>query len=129
MNYADITARVGDVKIEKVNKLVTDVKTGDIKVQQVNDIVSKSKTGDIKLGTVKGSINITSGTGDVKIEDATIEKNSKINSNVGDVKIQHIKGCYVDAKTNVGDVKVTNNDRKSEVELTITSHVGDIKVY
>ena len=129
INTADVVTRVGDVKIENVNKLVTDVKTGDIKVQQVNNITSKSKTGDVKLGTVKGSVDITTGTGDVKIENATIEKNSKIDSNVGDVKINNIKGCYVEAKTNIGDVKVTNNDRKSEIELTIISHVGDIKVY
>ena len=45
-----------------------------------------------------------------------------------DVKIKNISGCYVDAKTRVGDTKVENKDRKSNIELIITNDIGDIKV-
>ena len=126
---ASIDLRVGDVKIEKINSLTTEVKTGDIKIQNINEIIAKTTTGDIKINNLIGSIDITSNAGDVKIENAIINKNSKINSKIGDVKIGHISGCYIDAKTNVGDTKVENKDRKSNIELKITNNIGDIKVY
>lgn len=131
INIKNVTAaiNVGDIKIEKVNKLTSDVRTGDLKIQYVNDLVSKNKTGDVKIENINGSINSSIQTGDIKIQNAKIDKNSKLSTNVGDIKIQNISGCYVEGKTNVGDVKIYNNERKADVELNITSQVGDIKVY
>ena len=125
---ATVNSRIGDIKIDKVNILKSDLKTGDIKVQYVNNITAKVKTGDTKIENLNGYANITSNTGDVKIEDAIINKNSKIESRVGDVKIRNIKGCYINAKTRVGDTNVENKERKSNIELTITNDIGDIKV-
>ena len=119
---------VGDIKINKVNKLISKSKTGDTKIGEVKNISCKNTTGDIKINKVKESMVLETKTGDVKIETAIISKNSSIISDVGDVKIQNTKGCYVEAKTNVGDTKINNNDRKSDVVLTITSRIGDIKV-
>ena len=126
---AKANLRIGDVKIERINTLTTVLKTGDIKIQNVNELIAKVQTGDVKIDTLNGYVNIKSTTGDVKIQDATINKNSKIESKVGDVKINNINGCYVNAKTNVGDTKVENKERKSDIELTITNNIGDIKVY
>lgn len=126
---AKANLRIGDVKIERINTLTTVLKTGDIKIQNVNEIIAKVQTGDVKIDSINGYLNIKSTTGDVKIQDATINKNSKIESKVGDVKINNINGCYVNAKTNVGDTKVNNKERKSDIELTITNNIGDIKVY
>lgn len=128
VDKATITDRVGDVKFEKVNELVTEVKTGDTKVTTVNDIKSKTTTGDIKIITVNNSLNLTSKTGDIKVETANLKEDSKIVSNVGDVNIKKTTGCYVEGKANVGDTNINNNDRKSDVILKITSSVGDIKV-
>ena len=64
-----------------------------------------------------------------KVQNAIINKNSKIESKIGDVKINNISGCYVNAKTDVGDTKINNKERKSDIELTITNNIGDIKVY
>ena len=126
---AKANLRIGDVKIERINTLTTVLKTGDIKIQNVNELIAKVQTGDVKIDTLNGYVNIKSTTGDVKIQDATINKNSKIESKVGDVKINNINGCYINAKTNVGDTKVENKERKSDIVLTITNNIGDIKVY
>lgn len=127
----DATAdlRVGDIRIDKINSLTSNLKTGDIKIQNINEIVAIVKTGDVKIDTLNGYINIKSTTGDVKVQNAIINKNSKIDSKIGDVKINNISGCYVNAKTDVGDTKINNKERKSDIELTITNNIGDIKVY
>lgn len=123
-----INSRVGDIKIKKINELNIESKTGDVKVDQVDTINVKSNTGDIKIGTVNKLLKIKSKTGDVKIENANIKENSNISSDIGDVKIYKAIGCYVNGNTNVGDIKINNNDRKSNIELNINSRVGDIKV-
>lgn len=128
IDNAIVNVNTGDVKIEKVNRLTSDMGTGDLKIISVNELVSKNKTGDVKINSVNGFVNITSTTGDIKIETANITKNSKITSNTGDVKIMNTTGCYVEGKTNVGDNNINNNDRKSNVELIINNNIGDIKV-
>lgn len=128
ISKATINSRVGDIKIENVNELVSEVQTGDTKVGIVNTINSKTKTGDIKIDSVNNSLKLESKTGDIKIDNANIEENSKITSDVGDVKIKTTTGCYIEGNTSVGETKIKNNDRKSNIELIITSRVGDIKV-
>ena len=123
------TLRVGDLRIEKVQKLIADVKTGDIKVNYVNELISKIKTGDIKIDTLDGQMDIVSTTGDIKVQDATIKENSKIKNNIGDIKINNISGCYIDAKTRVGDINVNQKERKSDIELKIENNVGDVRVH
>ena len=125
---AIVTSRVGDIKIENVEELKSSLQTGDVKIGTVSAINSKTKTGDIKINEVKKLLKLESKTGDIKIETATIKEDSSISSNVGDVKIKNVTGCYINGKTNVGDLKINNLDRKSDIELTITSRVGDIKV-
>ena len=128
INEANIIIKTGDIKINNVNTLVAKGETGDIKVEKVETINATLTTGDIKIGSVTNSLDLSSKTGDIKVENANIKRNSKIDSGVGDVKIKSIRGCYILGKTNVGDTKINNFDRKSDIELNINSRVGDIKV-
>ena len=57
-----------------------------------------------------------------------INEDSSIKSNFGDVKIEKINNVYVDAKVDLGDVKIEGNDRHSDITLKIKSDCGDIKV-
>lgn len=136
---------VGDLDIEKFNDLYIELGTGDIKINQVNSLEIKHSTGDIDVDTVESfkcesttgdiSINdinsrfeITSKTGDIRIDKALLNDNSLIKHTTGDVKIKEVKNAYVDATTKVGDVKVNNNDRYAEYTLTINNKTGDIKI-
>jgi len=118
----------GDVELNKVNQADITGTTGDVDVNNANIVKVKITTGDITLGEVNGSLNLTSTTGDIEISEANLTANSNIKSGTGDVEIYKTTGCYIDAKTNVGDTKIDNNDRKSDIILNITSRVGDIKV-
>ena len=125
----DVVSKVGDVKVKAIKNATIDSTTGDVKITKVENLVVKAKTGDIKVETLTNSIKADSKAGDVKIQEATILKNSYIKSNVGDVKINDINDdVYVDAHSNVGDEKISHNNRKAEFELKITCDVGDIKV-
>ena len=127
-NELNSTSTTGDIEIENINKMVTNTTTGDIKVSNVDSIEAKTTTGDIKIDNVNNSLTLSTTTGDVKIEKAAIKVNSSINTGTGDVKIESINGCYVEGSTKVGDTKINNSDRKSDIELKITTKVGDIKV-
>ena len=122
------TLTTGDVEINKVINANITATTGDIDVNNANIVKVKLTTGDITVGKVNGSLNLTSTTGDIEVNTANLKVNSNIKSGTGDVEIKNTTGCYIDAKTNIGDTRVDNNDRKSDVVLTITSRVGDIRV-
>lgn len=126
--YLVVDKSVGDVKVETIKKANIKLTTGDIKISNINELDAKLTTGDVKLGKVDGYIKIDTTTGDVKIEKANILENSSIKNNVGDVKIEKINKIYVDAKTSVGSTKIGTIDRRSDVELIISSNVGDVKV-
>ena len=118
----------GDVELNKVGKADITATTGDIDINDANIVKVKLTTGDITLGDVNGSLDITSTTGDIEVDSANLTENSNIKSGTGDVEIKSTTNCYIEAKANIGDTKVNNNDRKSDIVLTITSRVGDIRV-
>lgn len=127
-NNIVVSLTTGDVEVGKVNKADITSTTGDIDVNKVTTVKVKLTTGDITLGDVNESLNLTSTTGDIKIDEVKLVGNSNIKSGTGDVKIRETSNCYIEAKTNVGDTRINNNDRKSDNVLTITSRVGDIRV-
>ena len=129
IDTATIEGKTGDIKIEEVNTLTVSITTGDIKVDKVNNIEVKSTTGDIKIENITNQLTLTSGTGDIKINNAEIHEDSTIEGRTGDIKISNLSGAYVEANTRVGDTKVNNTeDRKSDILLKITNNTGDIKV-
>lgn len=128
INNLNAQLTTGDVKINNVNNLSCKIGTGDVKVENVNDATINGTTGDIKINEINNSADISLTTGDVKINNATIKQDSSINLTTGDVKIKSYSGAYVETTNSVGDVKVNNNDRRSENTLKITVRVGDIKI-
>lgn len=123
-----ISLTTGDIKIGNTNTADITGVTGDIDVDFANVVKVKITTGDIKIGKVSESLDLKSTTGDIRVTQANLTKNSSIKSGTGDIKINKTSNCYIDAKTKIGDTKVNNNDRKSDNVLTITSRVGDIRV-
>lgn len=124
----NIKTDVGDLKVDEIDKANITSRVGDIKIKKVNELVVDSNIGDIKINNINNSLDINSKTGDVKIESVNLKENSLIKSSTGDIKIKSITGCYIDGSSNVGDVNINNNDRKSDIVLTIKNNVGDIKV-
>ena len=51
-----------------------------------------------------------------------------INSDLGDIKIEETNDIYIETDVSLGDAKVNNNNRHSEIILSIENNLGDIKV-
>lgn len=128
INEGSITNDVGDIRIEKINKGAIKANIGDVRINTGSNLEITNRTGDIKIENANTYIDITNTTGDVKITNLNITLSSKIKGDVGDIKIANTNDIYIEASTSVGDTKVNSKDRKSEIELTITNRIGDIKV-
>lgn len=122
-DYGDIT--IGE--FENSNVTVND-DYGDIKIKSVNTLTAKTDYGDIKVNYISKTFDLKTDCGDINIEEANIIEKSYINNDYGDIKIEKINNVYIDAKTDLGDVKVNNNNRMSNVILKIRNDCGDIKV-
>lgn len=127
-NTLNVKNNYGDIEIDEAQVMNIEQDCGDIKVDKVNDITAKNKYGDIKIKNVLNYLNITNNCGDIKIDNLTINKNSSINDDLGSIKIGSTNDIYIEAKTDLGDVKVNNNNRKSNITLNIKNDCGDIKV-
>lgn len=101
---------------------------GDIKIGKIKNISIQNDYGDIDIDTILNRCDIKSDCGDIKIDTVQIKENSTIKSDYGDIKIKKINDIYIDAKTDLGDVKVNANNRLSEIILNIEGDCGDIKV-
>lgn len=124
----NLVLTTGDVFLKNVKNAEINVTTGDIKINSVNDVKIITTTGDIVLGKVNNYLDLETTTGDIDIDEANLSKNSTINATTGDINIKKINDVYVDAKTTTGDTDVENNNRKSDIELSIKTTTGDVRV-
>jgi len=130
LDNANLTVdiNVGDLDLGNLNKVMIDASTGDVKIKEVNDIKVEINTGDIKIESVNNSIDLDVNAGDIKIQKIDIKENGRIKLDTGNVKISKVGDIYVDAKTDLGSLKVQGDNRKSDITLTIRNNFGDIKV-
>ena len=73
-------------------------------------------------------MNLSNDCGDIKVRSIVLNKNSYIENNFGDIKIESTNEIYINAQTNLGDVKINNNYQKSDITLTIKNDLGDITI-
>lgn len=118
----------GDIELNKAKIAEIEDSCGNIKIGQINDIDAKNDYGDIIIKKILNSLNLSDSCGNIKIENLNLNKNSEISDDTGDISIGSTNKIYIDAKTDLGNVKINNNYRKSNVELKIRNSCGDIKV-
>jgi len=118
----------GDIYIGQADVLNIEASAGDIDIDEVKEVTVENDYGDIKIDNVFGYLNVDADCGDISIRNVELYKNSSIKSDFGDVYIGGTNQIYIDAKSNLGDVKVKNNYRDSELELKIENSCGDVEV-
>lgn len=128
VNYIEIKNAYGDTTIGKANNIDLESDCGDIVIDEVNNINAKNDLGDIDIKKVNEYLDVTADCGDINIDKISLTKNSNIVNNLGDIEIDSITGVYVDAKTNLGEVSINNNDHKSDIILKIENDCGDIEI-
>lgn len=110
------------------NNMAISTMSGDIDLTMIGDVSMATMSGDIEIDKIAGSVAISTMSGDVKIDEFNITSSSAISTMSGDVKIKKLSDCYVDTSTKSGDVKVSNNNRKSDIVLKIETSSGDISI-
>lgn len=118
----------GDIKIGTIEKADIEESAGDVTVEKVENITVKNNYGDIHIKEVSSYLDVSDDCGNIKIDQANIDKDSVITNNLGDIKIGSTNEIYIDAKTDLGDVKIDRNYHKSDITLKIENDCGDIKV-
>lgn len=124
----DIINKYGDISVDQVNTAKIKNECGNIKIGSIASGEIRNNLGDISIEEVSDRIDIVEDCGNVKITRLDLQRDSKIANSLGDIKIGSTNEIYIDAKTSLGDVKIENNYRHSEVTLKIDNSAGDIKV-
>lgn len=129
-NEINIDSEYGDCNFIDLEKATISIKSdcGDINIGDVANTEIKCSYGDIEIRDILNRCMIKSDCGDIEIDRLQIKENSEIDSSYGDIEIKQINDIYVDAKSSLGDVKVNNNNRYSDITLLIKNSCGDIKV-
>ncbi len=123
-----IKSAYGDTNVDRAKELNVESSAGDIKVNEVERITADNNLGDIKISLVKAYLDINADCGDIKIDEVNLTENSQIKDSLGSIKIRHTNDIRIDARTDLGDSKIYDNNYKSDIVLIIKNSCGDIKV-
>lgn len=118
----------GDITLDKADSADIKESAGNVKIGDVFDITVNNAYGDIEINRVNNYLNLSNDCGDIKVRSIVLNKNSYIENNFGDIKIESTNEIYINAQTNLGDVKINNNYQKSDITLTIKNDLGDITI-
>mgnify|MGYP001049914978 FL=1 len=126
----EIKSSYGDIEIGEFENALVDLKQdcGDIDIVKIQNAIIKSSYGDVKITSLLNKCDIDLSCGDIKIENLRINEDSIIKNDLGDIKIEKTNDIFIDGKTDLGDEKIENNNRHSEITLTLKNSCGDIKV-
>lgn len=127
-NIIKIDNEYGDIKIKEVLETKINISKGDVDIKSVYDATIDNNYGDIEIDNVYNYLNLNNDCGDIKINNVVLNKNSSIKDALGDIEIGNTNEIYIDAKTNLGDVKIRNNYPKSDITLKIDNDCGDIEI-
>jgi len=129
LNNVNIKVTSGDIELQDVNSAKINVTSGDLSVEKINSIDLETRSGDATINSINEYLKIKTTSGDIKIKNLNIIKDSEIKVTSGDVKIDNVlSSVYFDTKVTSGDVKIGNNDRRADCELRIKTTLGDIRV-
>lgn len=127
-SYLDIVNSYGDIQIDKADKSKIKAACGNVKIREIADAIIENNYGDIKIESITNSMNINDDCGDIKIDRIDLKVDSKVKNNLGNIKIGETNNIYIDASTDLGEVKINKNDRNALITLQIENDCGDIKV-
>ena len=124
----DVTTNMGDVTITGANQIDVDNDMGDITVGTVRNLKVIQDMGDLEVDSISSRLSIENDMGNVFLKEVSLEYDSKLTVNLGNVEIEKVSNAYIDAKVDLGDVDISNNNRKASHTLTIKGDMGDVQI-
>ncbi len=102
--------------------------SGNINIEKAGKIEARASSGSIKIGMIASFCDLSTNSGEIKIEECNLNEDSKITAKSGAVRIKKTNDIYINAKAKSGSTKIEQNNRKSDIELKIETISGGIKV-
>ena len=127
-NIIKVDNNYGDIEIEEANVLTVDEDCGDVDITKTNDATVKNSYGDIKIESVNNYLHLENDCGDIELNNINLKKDSYIKDDYGDIEIGNTNEIFMDARTDLGKVKIKKNYNKSDITLKIENDCGDIEV-
>ncbi len=127
-NIIRVDNNYGDIEIHNANVTTINEDCGDVIISKTNDAIVKNSYGDIKIKSVTNYLNLENDCGDIELNNINLNKDSYIKDAFGDIEIGNTNEIFIDAKTDLGKVKIKNNYNKSDITLKIENDCGDIEV-
>lgn len=108
--------------------LNVDSSYGNVEIGKIKNAVIKCDYGNIEIEKISNKCTIEADCGNIEINSVDLKENSSITSDYGNIEIKEKNDIYVDAKVDLGQIKIDNNNRHAEIILDIDADCGDIKV-
>lgn len=118
----------GNITLDYAKVAQIEESAGDVKIGEVDEAIVNNNLGDIHIKQVNHYLDANNDCGDIKIDNVVLSKDSKIKNNLGDIKIKISSDIYIDADTDLGKVKLNNQNKDANITLTIKNDCGDIIV-
>ena len=127
-NIVNVSNNYGDIEIREANVLTINEDCGDVIISKTNDVTVKNSYGDIKIESVANYLYLENDCGDIELNNINLNKDSYIKNDFGDIEIGNTNELFIDAKTDLGKVKIKNNYNNYDITLKIENDCGDIVV-
>ena len=124
----EVTANMGDISIDKATNIDIESDLGDVNIGEVRTLIATLSLGDLEVSSISEYLSIESDLGKISLDKVSLTKDSSITLSLGDLDINHLSNTYVDAKTDLGDIDILDNDREAPYTLTIKNDLGDVSI-
>ena len=128
VDFAKVTNDFGNVELKYATKARVSAESGNIKIGNVSNLELENEYGNIEIENIDEYLKLNNESGDIKINNMSLEKDSYIESKYGNIKINNINDVYISAKSDHGKVKIKNNNKKSDILLKVHNRSGDINI-
>ncbi len=108
--------------------LNVDSDAGNVEIGKIKNVVAKCDYGNIEIDEVLNKCEIKADCGNIEIDTVSIKENSTIKADLGNVDIEHANDVYIDADVDLGKVRITENNRNSDITLNIECDCGNVTV-
>lgn len=115
------------IDLEKASATI-DCDAGNVKLGKIKNATIKCDLGNVEIKEILNQCNIKSNCGNVEISSLTLQEDSMIECDLGNVTIGKTNHIYIDAKVDLGNCNINENDRNAHVTLTIDCDCGNIDV-
>lgn len=124
----DISVDMGEVAIGSCDTLDIESDMGDVRIGTVRELDAVLDLGNLEVTSIAERLSIEADMGKVSLDEVHLLSDSTITLSLGDLDIKQLSNAYVDAKTDLGDIDVENNDRNAPYTLTIKNDMGDVTI-